>query len=436
MDSHGSGSGALSDARFAAGVILAERYRVIALLGKGAMGEVYRADDLKLGQTVALKFLPASLSADSERLARFHNVVRLARQIAHKNVCRVYDIGEAAGLHFLSMEYVDGDDLSTLLRRIGRFPQERAVEIARQICAGLAAVHDRGVVHRDLKPANIMIDSDGQVRIADFGLAAVDQDLDDRVGTPAYMAPEQLAGKGATPRSDIYALGLVLFELFTGRRALNASTVGDLQRLHDSGSVTHPSAIVADLDPAIERAILRCLENDPQRRPSTAIAVAAALSGGDPLAAALAAGETPSPEMVAAAGEIGAVRAWVGLTLVAWIVGGMATVAFLSDRTALLPKIPFDRPPAVLTDRAHQILVDLGYAEPAVDRTGRFEISIPQAGFWRCGSSRHERQRPRTYRLSPIGVTSFAPLIFRWTRSDRPILRRFHPCSWTPGARG
>jgi serine/threonine-protein kinase len=158
----------------------------------GGMGEVYRADDLRLGQPVALKFLPATLERDPVRLAQFHNEVRLSRQIAHKNVCRMYDIGEADGLPFLTMEYVDGEDLSTLLRRIGRLPEDKALDIARQLCAGLAAAHERGVLHRDLKPANVMIDGHGQVRVTDFGLAAISGQVDQvRVGTPAYMAPEQ-----------------------------------------------------------------------------------------------------------------------------------------------------------------------------------------------------------------------------------------------------
>ncbi|MGH7339393.1 MAG: serine/threonine-protein kinase, partial [Candidatus Rokuibacteriota bacterium] len=133
--------------RFSAGTILANRYRIVGLVGRGGMGEVYRADDLKLGQQVALKFLPAALAADAGRLARFHNEVRVARQVSHPNVCRVYDIGEVDGQVFLSMEYIDGEDLATLLRRIGRLPRDKAVEIARQLCAGLAAAHDRGVLH-------------------------------------------------------------------------------------------------------------------------------------------------------------------------------------------------------------------------------------------------------------------------------------------------
>ena len=150
--------------------MLAERYRIIGLLGQGGMGEVYRANDLKLGQPVALKFLPAATTR-SDLLARFHAEVRIARQVSHPNVCRVYDIGEVDGSTFLSMEYVDGEDLRSLLRRIGRLPGDKALEIARRLCAGLAAAHDKGVLHRDLKPANIMIDGRGQVLITDFGLA-------------------------------------------------------------------------------------------------------------------------------------------------------------------------------------------------------------------------------------------------------------------------
>ena len=145
------------EGRFAPGILIAERYRIISLLGRGGMGEVFRADDLTLGQPVALKFLPESMT-DEFTLERFRNEVRIARRISHPNVCRVYDIGETDNQVFLSMEYVDGEDLSSLLRRIGRLPRDKALEIARKICAGLAAAHDKGVLHRDLKPSNIMLD--------------------------------------------------------------------------------------------------------------------------------------------------------------------------------------------------------------------------------------------------------------------------------------
>src|ERR1019366_7489271 len=262
------------------------------------MGEVYRADDLTLDHPVALKFLPDGVAHDPARLAQFHNELRIARQVSHKNVCRLYDLGDADGRQFITMEYVDGEDLASLLRRIGRLPHDKGVEIARQLCAGLAAAHERGVLHRDLKPANIMLDGEGNVRIADFGLAIADSSDDNvaNAGTPQYMAPEQLAGQPASVKSDLYALGLVLFEIFTGRRAYDAKTFNDLVQLHQSGTIATPSSVVRDLDPAIERVILRCLARDPAERPASALAVAAALPGGDPLPAAPAAGETPSPE--------------------------------------------------------------------------------------------------------------------------------------------
>ncbi len=187
-----------SPSRFAPGTLLAARYRIVALLGKGGMGEVYRADDLKLEQPVALKFLPDALARNAGAVARFHNEVRIARQVSHPNVCRVYDVGEVDGRLFLSMEYVDGEDLGSLLRRIGRLPSGKALDIARALCAGLAAAHVKGVLHRDLKPGNVMLDGRGHVLLTDFGLAALAgaiEGADVRSGTPAYMAPEQLAGE-------------------------------------------------------------------------------------------------------------------------------------------------------------------------------------------------------------------------------------------------
>jgi serine/threonine protein kinase len=279
---------------------------VVALAGRGGMGEVYRAEDLRLGQVVAIKFLPEQLSSDVAALGRFHSEVRISRQVSHPNVCRVFDIGDVDGQLFLTMEYVDGEDLASVVRRIGRLSPDKAAEIARQICAGLAAAHDRGVIHRDLKPANVMLDGSGKIRITDFGLASIAasiQGAEARAGTPAYMAPEQLAGKEVTAKSDIYSLGLILYEILTGKRAYDEASLPELIKKREEGTLTNPSKLVRDLDPLIEKVILRCLENDPARRPTSALQVAAALPGGDPLAAALAAGETPSPQMVAASGE-------------------------------------------------------------------------------------------------------------------------------------
>ena len=360
----------VSEGRFLPGRLIAGRYRIIALLGKGGMGEVYRADDLTLGQAVALKFLPDTAASDQALLERFRNEVRIARRISHPNVCRVYDVGDVDGQTFFTMEYVDGEDLASLLRRIGRLPQDKAVEISRQLCAGLAAAHAKGVLHRDLKPANIMLDGRGQVVVTDFGLAGVADDIrgvEIRSGTPAYMAPEQLAGKEVSTRSDIYALGLVLYEIFTGKRAFAEKTAGVLQA-RDDRTPSRPSSVVKDLDPLIEKVILRCLETDPTARPATALAVAAALPGGDPLAAALAAGETPSPQMVAAAGETIGLKPRVAILCFAAVLLALGFVAYLAIHYSGLEKMRLEQPPEVLAQKAREITSRLGYPDRPLDR--------------------------------------------------------------------
>jgi hypothetical protein len=356
-------------ARFAPGAIIAGRYRLVSLLGRGGMGEVYRADDLTLDQPVALKFLPDGVAVSDVRLAQFHNELRVARQVSHKNVCRLYDLGDAEGRRFLTMEYVDGEDLSSSLRRFGRMPPDKAVQIARQLCAGVAAAHERGVLHRDLKPANVMLDGNGDVRITDFGIATAAADAGAEIaGTPQYMAPELLRGKPASIKSDLYALGLILFEVFTGTRVFQGKTVAELRRLHDTPIETTPSTIVRDLDPAIERVILRCLERDPDKRPVSALTIAASLPGADPLAAALAAGETPSPELLVAAGESEAmpVRRALALALACVAVVVAALGPLTGGSVAGVASLPLARD--VLADRAEQILRKLGDATQVADR--------------------------------------------------------------------
>ena len=353
----------LEEGRFPPGTILAGRYRIHGLLGRGGMGEVYRAHDLILNQTVALKFL-ASAHVSEAALARFRNEVRIARQVSHPHVCRVYDLGVVEGLHFLSMEYIDGEDLASLLRRIGRLPPDKAIELTRKICAGLSAAHERGVLHRDLKPANIMIDGRGQPRITDFGLAGLVQEIplsDLRSGTPDYMSPEQKAGKGVTVRSDFYALGLVLYEMFTGKSRQDTSS--------------NPSELVKDLDPAIERVILRCLEKDPKRRPSSAFNIVMALPGADPIAAALAAGETPSPEMVAASREKeGLSKRTAVMCFLAGLVFLVAGT-FLLTKTSLLSRSRLESPPEVLAFQAQTLLKELGYAYLPESTAYGFDLS-------------------------------------------------------------
>lgn len=360
-----------SDGLFLPGTTLASRYRIIAMLGKGGMGEVYRADDLTLNQPVALKFLPREVAANPSALERFRNEVRTARRVSHPNVCRVYDFGEVDGNVFLSMEYVDGEDLGSLLRRIGRLPQDKALEIARRLCAGLAAAHEKGVLHRDLKPANIMLDARGQVLLTDFGLAGLIDSFDStevRNGTPAYMAPEQFTGREVTVRSDIYSLGLVIYEILTGKRAFDSDTLAGLQQARTERTLTNPSTLVKDLDPRVERVILRCLEPDPANRPSSALAVAAALPGGDPLAEALAAGETPSPEMVAAAGEGVGLNVRTAFLLVAASIVGLFAQAGIAVHLNALEHMRLDYSPEVLAQKAREMIQHLGYpARPADD---------------------------------------------------------------------
>ena len=407
--------------RFTPGEIIAERYRVVAMAGRGGMGEVYRAEDLTLSQLVAIKFLPESFSQDAATLARFHSEVRIARQVSHPNVCRVFDIGDADGVPFLSMEYVDGEDLASVVRRIGRLSPDKATEIARQICAGLAAAHERDVIHRDLKPANVMLDGAGKIRITDFGLAGIAatiQGADIRAGTPAYMAPEQLTGKEVTAKSDIYSLGLILYEILTGKRAFEAATLPELIKLREQGTLTNPSTLVRDLDPLIERVILRCLESDPAKRPGSALQVAAALPGGDPLAAALAAGETPSPEMVAAAGAAEGIKPHLGLALIATVLLSLVASLFVADRYKVQNLTPLNKPPEVLLARAQEIVQQLGYSATPADRAYGFTVDDTYLDYIQD----HDKSKTRWQRLS----SDRPPTILFWYRQSPRQLASFN----------
>jgi hypothetical protein len=412
------GSRRLVGERFVPGTVLAGRYRIVGLLGRGGMGEVYRADDLKLEQPVALKFLPHGLDEDGDRLARFYREVRVARQVSHPAVCRVYDVGEAEGRLFLSMELVDGENLASLLRRIGRLPPDKALDIARQLCAGLAAAHEKGVLHRDLKPANVMLDGQGNVRITDFGLAGIAESLRDedvRSGTPRYMSPEQLQGREVTVRSDIYALGLVLYELYTGRRAFEGKTLAELVRKHRDERPIEPSALVAGLDPAAERAILACLEKEPRRRPASALVVSAMLTGSDPLEAAIAAGETPSPELVAAAGESVGLRPLAAWSLLAVVLVGLTLVPLTGRTFRLLERVPAGKAPAVLEDRARELIHRVAESKPAIDDAWGLSIDW---GY--VGQLREKDSSPQRWDVLAKGDP---PVLQFWYReSPRPLV--------------
>jgi Protein kinase domain len=395
------------EGRFPPGAMLGQRYRIVTLLGRGGMGEVYRATDLTLNQTVALKFLPEALGKDPAALNRLYNEVRLARQISHPNVCRVYDIGEVNGLRFLTMEYVDGEDLASLLRRIGRLPVEKATEIGRRLCAGLAAAHDRGVLHRDLKPANIMIDAKGNVRIMDYGLAVLSGRLDvpdPGSGTPAYMAPEQLARQEVSIRSDIYSLGLLLYEIFGGHRAFEASSIPELLRLKREAKLPALSRNI-DIDPRIERAIMHCLEPDPRARPVSAAAVAAELSPGDPLAAMIAAGETPSPELVARAGAMEGLPVRVAFACLSGVIAGLIIFALLAPRLSILSRVPVQSSDN-LERIARDTLSSLGIGEGATHHAARFSYDLDALRGHFDPAALYFWYRASPYWMIPRGLTA------------------------------
>jgi len=430
-------SGSVPAGGFTPGTIVLGRYRIIGLLGRGGMGEVYRADDLRLGQPIALKFLPAALADDPVRRERFFAEVRITRQVSHPNICRVYDIAEldertADGKHsrryFLTMEYIDGEDLASLIARIGYLSNEKALDLTRQLVAGLAAAHERGVLHRDLKPANIMIDGRGRVRITDFGLAVAagdDAAATEFAGTPAYMAPEQLAGQGATLRSDIYSLGLILYELYTGMRAFNAPTLADLRAAKEQSVPTAPSELRSGVDPVVERVIMRCVERDPRLRLSSVAQVAASLPGGDPLAAALAAGETPSPELVAASGGREGLQPRTAVLLLTLAVAGLIAAIALNKGT-IIGRASLPESPEALAVRARGLLSDVGYTARPLDRAygftagprGRLRNSpetpkdLERVSFWYRESAGY------MYR---IGFETLGPPWHGVTRTDPPL---------------
>ncbi|HUO83810.1 MAG TPA: serine/threonine-protein kinase [Thermoanaerobaculia bacterium] len=416
VTSERSGSGG-EKVRFTPGSIVAGRYRVVALLGRGGMGEVYRSEDMKLGQQVALKFLPREFALDADKLRRLHEEVRLGRQVAHPNVCRMYDISEWEGHHFISMEYIDGEDLASLLRRIGKLPHDKALDIARDVCAGLAAAHGLGIIHRDLKPANVMIDGRGDARITDFGLAALAADLEQRrevAGTPAYMAPEQLEGGAVTQKTDLYSLALIFYEMFIGKRLFEGSTFGEIVSRHKTSSSQSLSRETSELDPAVQRVILRCLEEDPTRRPGSIHSVIAALPGGDPLQAAIDAGETPSPEMIAAAGSTGELTpaiAWPLLILTVVVLIGAAAV---SPRVRLYGQTDLPLEPFELAFRARQILATAGLDQRPADTVAEMGVDRDYR-FWKREQNRSGAPS------SSVAERIFSPLIFGYRESPAPM---------------
>ena len=255
----------------APGSTFAGRYHIYEELGKGGMGKVYKALDKEIEEKVALKLLNPDIVADSKTIERFRNELKTARQISHKNVCRMYHFGKDEGVYYITMEYVRGEDLKSMIRMMGRLSPGQAVSIARQVCEGLAEAHRLGVIHRDLKPQNVMIDRDGNVKIMDFGIA---RSLKAKgitgagimIGTPEYMSPEQVEGKDADERSDIYALGIVLYEMLTGKVPFEGETPLSVALKQKTEIPENPKAINTQITEDLSRLILLCLEKEKEKR--------------------------------------------------------------------------------------------------------------------------------------------------------------------------
>jgi serine/threonine-protein kinase len=253
------------------GSTFAGRYQIIEELGHGGMGKVYKVFDTDIKEKIALKLLRPEIAADRETVERFSNELKLARKISHRNVCRMFDLGKVEGTTFITQEFVPGEDLKKLIRKMGQLSSGRAVSIARQVCEGLAEAHRLGVVHRDLKPQNIMVDEDGNARIMDFGIA---RSLRSEgitgagviIGTPEYISPEQVDGQEADQRSDIYSLGIVLYEMLTGRVPFEGDTALSIVLKHKTEKPKNPRELNPQIPEDLNRIVLRCLEKAKDSR--------------------------------------------------------------------------------------------------------------------------------------------------------------------------
>jgi hypothetical protein len=367
---------------------LGQRYDILGEAGHGSMGNVYKARDRETGETVALKLLKPEIASDQAMMDRFKNELLFARKITHKNVCRVHEFNRIGGIAYTSMEFVEGESLRSVLTRFGGLPPRKAISVAQQICSGLKEAHAQGIVHRDLKPENVMIDAQGNVKIMDFGIARSMESLTrltgSMVGTPAYMAPEQVAGKAVDYRTDIYSLGLMLYEMFTGAQAFQADTAVAVALKQIRELPPAPHEVDPTVPVAIERAILKCLEKEPGKRFQSVAELEGVLRSqysattdtGSAPAPRVISSHTPTPMPVAPAPEKQAPRrthrllwALVGAGTVLAALGGMHWAAVSKSAEEISPpvRLAVPKPPDFALNVPTPTPVDVagGDAKPA-----------------------------------------------------------------------
>ncbi len=320
----------VSTVELARGNRLAGRYEIIEELGQGGMGKVFKVYDHKISEVVALKLIHPEISVQEKAIQRFTNELKFTRKITHRNICRMYDLGEADFVHYITMEYVAGEDLKRFLKRAGSLNVGKAVAIARQVCEGLAEAHRVGAVHRDLKPQNIMIDHEGNAKIMDFGIARFTE-MDRMtgsgvmIGTPEYMSPEQAELKEVDARADVYALGVVLFEMVTGKVPFTGETALSLAMKHKTEKPRDVRELNAQIPAGLAGVIAKCLEKDPVRRYQSAEEMKAAL---DAVEKDLATAERVVPPAAIPKAKAGAQAAeGRGKKNIALVAGGVVIVA-------------------------------------------------------------------------------------------------------------
>ncbi len=369
------------------GSLFTERFRIIEELGAGGMGKVYRVRDEKLNEEVVLKLIRPDIASDPKIIARFRNELKTARKIGHPNVARTYDLNESGGMHYITMDYVRGENLKRLIRKVGRMSPAQAIAIARQICAGLSEAHKLGVIHRDLKPQNIMVDENGRAMIVDFGIARSlhSESLTDTgvmIGTPEYMAPEQAEGDKPGPHTDIYALGVILYEMLTGEPPFSGHTPVAIAMQHKTQSPPDPAEKNPDIPESLSLLILQLLEKDPSDRPLSASDVYKKLNKIENSLST----PSPIPEKMSYGKKAGAKSSWIKYGAAASIIFILVIFAYLLFKPAPAPSSPspetastgWDNSIAVLPFRdlspdKNQEHISFGMTEALSDRLSRIE---------------------------------------------------------------